>query len=269
MNAIESVNKIIVDTLIQGTIPWKTFSVGFPTNVLTNRRYGGINPILLQISALKHNFNRSSYWGSVQQWKAVQCRVPFEVEATPILVYQELEKENKGKTTRFKLPSTRKIFNTDQVIGLTIGQFMAKTVSADYGQVNEIIEKSGVKIQEGLTPLYEDGKIYMPPRSHFHNDAQYWATHLHELSHHWELKVGFIGDGLQRELVAEIATGYLEGILRLEHCSDRKNHDKYLALWLDEIKENPKYLIQSASIASRIVYDIMHLLNPKEFPYAE
>jgi antirestriction protein ArdC len=78
-----------------------------------------------------------------------------------------------------------------------------------------------------------------------------------------------MGDGLQRELVAEIATGYLEGILGLEQCTDRENHDKYLNQWLDEAGKNPKYLAQSASFATRIVYGLMNLVNPKEFSYAE
>lgn len=265
MTVIQSVNKIVVDALRQGYIPWKTFRLGFPTNVLTNKKYGGINPILLQISAQKHNFNRSRYWGSLNQWLGVQCRVPFGQDPTLIFVYQEFEQ--KGRS--YKLPSTRKVFNTDQVFGLTVGNFMGKTISNDYSQVEALVAKSGVAIKEGLTPLYYDGTITMPPRSYFVNDAQYWATYLHELSHHWELEVGFTGDGLQRELVAEIATGYLEGILDLEQCTDRENHDKYLSQWLDEVEKNPKYLIQSASIATRVVYGLMHLLNPKEFSYAE
>jgi len=277
MTVIQNINKIVVDDLRQGNIPWKTFHLGFPTvatpsNVLTNKKYGGINPILLQISAQKHNFNRSRYWGSLYQWQGVQCRVPFGQEPTLIFVYQEFEREGK----RFKLPSTIKVFNTDQAFGSTIGDFMAvneRRISSvkfnDYSQIESLIGKSGVLIKEGLTPLYYDGTITMPPRSYFKDDAQYWSTYLHELCHHWELKVGFMGDGLQRELVAEIATGYLEGILGLVQCTDRENHDKYLNQWLDEADKNPKYLTQSASVATRIVYGLMNLVNPKEFSYAE
>lgn len=265
MNINTSINKIVVDALRQGQIPWKTFQHGFPTNVLTNKKYGGINPILLQISAKKHNFNRSAYWGSLHQWLGAQCRVPFGQEPTLIFVYQEFEQEGR----RYKLPSTRKVFNGDQVFGLTVGNFMGKTISNDYSQVESLVAKSGVVIKEGLTPVYYDGTITMPPRSHFKNDAQYWGSYLHELCHHWELEVGFTGDELQRELVAEIATGYLEGILELEHCADRENHDKYLNQWLDMAEKDARYLVKSASIATRIVYGLMHLLNPKEFSYAE
>lgn len=265
MKVIQSINEIVVDALSQGIIPWKTFKPGFPTNVLTNKKYGGINPILLQISAQKHKFHRSRYWGSIQQWGAAQCRVPFEQDPTLIFIYQDMEQEGK----QFKLPSTRKVFNTDQVYGLTVGNFMGTKLSNDYSQIESLIGKSDVNIKEGLTPLYYDGTITMPPRSYFKNESQYWASYLHELCHHWELKVGFTGHEFQRELVAEIATGYLEGILELEQCTDRENHDKYLSQWLDEAKKNQKYLAQSASVATRIVYGLMNLLNPKEFFYAD
>lgn len=257
MNILGSVSKNVTDALRQGIIPWKAFQFGFPTNVLTNKKYGGINPILLQISALQHKFNRSCFWGSVKQWRAVQCQVPYETQSTQILVVEN------GR------PSTRKIFNTDQVFGLTIGEFISKLTPSEYSQVDLLIEKSGAKLTAGLTPMYRDGIIEMPPRSYFKNDAQYWASIIHELCHDSELKIGFTGDEFQRELVAEIATGYLEGILRLEHCSDRTNHDKYLADWLKAADENPQYITQSASIASQIVYHLMNLLNPKEFSYAE
>jgi antirestriction protein ArdC len=259
MNAFVSISKIIAYTLRQGDIPWKTFQVGYPTNVLSNKKYSGVNSILLQISALQHNFNRSCVWGSVKQWGTVQCRVPYEAKPTEILVV-----DASGR------PTKRKIFNTDQVIGLTMGQFISKLGSVgEYSQVDLLLEKSGAKVVNGLTPMYRDGMIEMPPRSFFKNDPQYWGSIIHELCHDTELKVGFTGDEFQRELVAEIATGYLEGIFRLEHCSDRKNHDKYLSQWLEEMDKNPKFIINSASIASRIVYHLMNLVNPKDFSYAE
>ena len=259
MNTFVSISKNIADALRQGDIPWKTFQVGYPTNVLSNKKYSGVNSILLQIYALQHKFNRSCFWGSVNQWRTVQCRVPYEAKPTEILVVDA-----------FGRPTKRKVFNTDQVIGLTIGQFIGKLGSVgEYSQVDLLLEKAGAKVVNGLTPMYRDGIIEMPPRSFFKNDPQYWGSIIHELCHDTELKVGFTGDEFQRELVAEIATGYLEGILCLEHCSDRKNHDKYLNQWLEEMDRNPKFIVSSASIASQIVRHLMNLVNPKEFFYAE
>ena len=259
MNIFDDISKNISDALLQGDIPWKTFQAGYPTNVLSNKKYSGVNSILLQISALQNKFNRSYFWGSVNQWRAVQCRVPYEAKPTEILVV-----DASGR------PTKRKVFNADQVIGLTIGQFISKPgLVGEYSQVDLLLEKSEAKVKNGLTPMYRDGIIEMPPRSFFKNDPQYWGSIIHELCHDTELKVGFTGDEFQRELVAEIATGYLEGMLRLEHCSDRKNHDKYLSHWLDEMSKNSKFIITSASIASRIVYHLMNLLNPKDFSYAE
>lgn len=259
MNTFANISKDVADNLRQGNIPWKTFQFGFPTNVLTNKKYSGINPILLQISALQQKFNRSCFWGSVNQWRTVECRVPYEAKPTEILVV-----DASGR------PTKRKIFNTDQVFGLTMGEFISKIGPlGEYSQVELLLEKSEAKVVDGLTPMYRDGIIEMPSRYFFQNDPQYWGSLIHELCHDTELKVGFMGDEFQRELVAEIATGYLEGILRLEHCSDRTNHDKYLSQWLDEMDKNPKFIINSASIASRIVHHLMNLVNPEEFTYAE
>jgi antirestriction protein ArdC len=265
MLVIKNINEIVVNSLRQGNIPWKTFDLGFPTNVFTKKKYSGINPILLQISSQKYKFKRSKYWGSLRQWQGTQCGVPFDQQPTLIFVYQEFEKSNQ----HFKSPSTKKVFNADQVFGLTVGDFFGGKVSNDYSQIECLVGKSEVIVKEGATPLYYDGTITMPPKSHFKNEAQYWSTYLHELCHHWELRVGFMGDELQRELVAEIATGYLEGILELCQCTDRENHDKYLSQWLEEADKNPNYLVNSASIATQIVRSLMNLVNSKDFSYAQ
>lgn len=263
MNAVQTINQIILDSLKQGFIPWKTFNKGFPTSVSTKKKYSGVNPILLQISAHKR-FDRSFYWGTLNAWGSVDCQVPFGQEPTLIFVYQEFEKDHK----LFKMPSTKKVFNADQAYGLSLGDFFVpKVLTNDYDKVESLLTKTDVALTEGLTPSYYDGTITMPPRNAFRNDAQYWSTCLHELCHHWEFKVGFTAEEPQRELVAEIATGYLEGILEFEHCTDRENHDKYLGQWLDSAERDYKYLPHSASVASKIVYDLMNLINPEEFSY--
>lgn len=264
MNSIQIINQTICNALQEGFIPWRTFQHGFPTNALTNKKYSGVNPILLQISAHRNKFD-SAYWGSLQTWVGAQCRIPFGQEPTLIFICQEFEQNDKT----FKKPSTKRVYNADQAYGMTLGNFMQpKVLTNDYSKVQSILAKADVVLVEGATPSYYDGTITMPPRNYFKNDAQYWSAYLHELCHHWELKVGFTANAPQRELVAEIATGYLEGILEFEHCADRENHDKYLDQWFDEAKKDYKFFLHSASVASRIVYDLMNLVNPEEFCYA-
>ena len=64
----------IIDALKSGNLPpwrkpWASHrNAGFPTNVVSKRSYSGINPMLLLLSAEKHDF-RTKWWGTYRQWE--------------------------------------------------------------------------------------------------------------------------------------------------------------------------------------------------------
>src|SRR5262245_44595685 len=56
--------------------PWSCSdaNTGFPSNVVSQRRYSGVNPMLLQIAACRHDL-QSKWWATFRQWEALGGRV--------------------------------------------------------------------------------------------------------------------------------------------------------------------------------------------------
>jgi antirestriction protein ArdC len=94
----------IIDALKSGNLPpwrkpWASHpNAGFPANVVSKRSYSGINPMLLLLSAEKHNF-RTKWWGTYRQWEQLGGNVvrrPENIEpgqwGTSIVLWKPVEK---------------------------------------------------------------------------------------------------------------------------------------------------------------------------------
>src|SRR6185312_9114378 len=69
----------IISALEHDLVPWRrpwsvSKNVGRPANVLSKRAYSGVNPLLLELHALKHGF-QSKWWGTFEQWKQLDGKV--------------------------------------------------------------------------------------------------------------------------------------------------------------------------------------------------
>jgi hypothetical protein len=65
----QQVNETIIQALEQGKVPWRS-DHGFPKNVLSRRRYGGIEAICLMMAGCP-----SPYWGTRSEWEALGGKV--------------------------------------------------------------------------------------------------------------------------------------------------------------------------------------------------
>ena len=76
----ERITKTIVEALSMGGLaPWRQpwcldKNCGSPENVVSKRRYRGINPLLLQIASMRHNL-KSKWWGTFRQWDSMGGKV--------------------------------------------------------------------------------------------------------------------------------------------------------------------------------------------------
>src|SRR5690348_686844 len=76
----EQITSRIVTALETGAVPpwrrpWQVGpNAGFPANVVSKKAYRGINPILLEMAATRHNLT-SKWWATFNQWKALGGRV--------------------------------------------------------------------------------------------------------------------------------------------------------------------------------------------------
>ena len=79
--------------------PWTTSkNTGRPANVVSKRAYTGINPLLLELDAMKGFSSR--YWATFNQWRQLGCGVmkrPDCVQAgqwgTNIVFFKPIEKK--------------------------------------------------------------------------------------------------------------------------------------------------------------------------------
>jgi len=71
----EQVNETIIQALGQQMVPWRS-DHGFPKNVLSRRRYGGIEPILLMLAGQRRGFT-SCWWGTRQEWDTLPATEMF------------------------------------------------------------------------------------------------------------------------------------------------------------------------------------------------
>lgn len=69
----------IIDALQSDLPPWRQPwscdpNAGQPTNLTSKKPYRGINPLVLQCTAVKKGF-RSKWWATFNQWREADCHV--------------------------------------------------------------------------------------------------------------------------------------------------------------------------------------------------
>src|SRR4051812_31030741 len=109
--------------------PWKVGpNAGFPANVVSRKSYRGINPLLLDLAAARHNLT-SKWWATFNQWKTLGGKVmprPPHVSSgkwgTQIVFWSPIKKTVKDHDghegeDRFFVMRTYTVFCVDQVEG--------------------------------------------------------------------------------------------------------------------------------------------------------
>ena len=75
----QRITSTIVEALKGGGLPpWRRPwaadpNAGFPVNVVSKKKYRGINPLLLAIAAMRHGL-KGKWWGTYNQWKELGGR---------------------------------------------------------------------------------------------------------------------------------------------------------------------------------------------------
>src|SRR5262252_1667257 len=77
----------ILDALQRGVAPWRKpwsalENTGFPTNVISKKRYSGVNPLLLELAALETGF-QSKWWATYPQWQTLGGQVKKRPDDVP------------------------------------------------------------------------------------------------------------------------------------------------------------------------------------------
>jgi antirestriction protein ArdC len=284
----------IIAALEQGVHPWRQHwtsarNTGRAANVVSQKPYRGLNPLLLEIHAHQHGF-RSRWFGTYLQWQHLGCQVQKRPAGVPagrwgaqIVFFKPITKTTIDPRTgeedeeTIRLLNVYTVFNADQVVGAERFQVSDTPVvgntAPDFAPADELIEATGAVIKFGGDRAFYSPSgdyIQLPPKATFHTDGAYYETAFHELGHWSESRLDWHGSYAQNELIAEMAACFLAAELGVPNGEGLANHASYVKSWLDAMRGDHNYIFRASSQASKVAdYLLSFTQQPEEVPAVE
>jgi len=253
----------IIEKLETGCIPWiKPWHTEntLDKNIKTGNEYNGINRIILGMSGYQSNV-----WGSFKQWSDLGAKVKLHEHGTRIVFYKPVagvKVTSEGEEISYNsVFTTSYVFNAEQVEGIEIKP--RETIEKPFMNnvdIDNMVMNTGASIRHSGNSAYykrDDDYINMPVKSDFYDEANYYATLLHELTH-WSgakhrldrTKGKRFGDVAYafEELIAELGSAFLcekyavKGDIR---------HEGYIQSWLQALKNDNKMIFKASAYAQK------------------
>lgn len=260
----QEVTDSIIEQLEKGAIPWVKPWVADSSadkNVLTQKPYQGINRLILGMSGMAHGFT-VPVWASFKQWQQLGGSVRKGEKGTKIVFYTPAEKINaNGDKEAYAVLKAYWVFNVSQVDGIEVTPVAVVDKPFTANQLaEERIIKTGARISYGGDAAFfmpSQDRIQMPNKSAFENEASYYATAFHELTH-WTGSESRLDRNLKgrfgnpeyafEELVAEMGAAFL--------CQDygikgELRHAGYIQSWLKALRDDSKAVFKAAAYAQK------------------
>ena len=253
----------IIENLENGCVPWlKPWHTEntLDKNIKTGNEYNGINRIILGMSGYQSNV-----WGSFKQWKDLGANVKLHEKGTAIVFYKPVsgvKVTSEGEEIIYNsVFTTSYIFNAEQVEGIEIKpRNIEDKPFLNNVDIDNMVSNTGANIRHsGNSAYYRPSEDYinMPVKSDFNDEAGYYATLLHELTH-WSgakhrldrTKGKRFGDTAYafEELIAELGSAFLcekyavKGDIR---------HEGYIQSWLKALKNDNKMIFKASAYAQK------------------
>ena len=280
--------------------PWRlSANAGHAANIQSRKNYRGINPLLLDLHAMRHGFT-SRWWGTINQWNALGGTIkrrPDDVQpgqwGAKIVYYSPVKKKVVDKNTgeededRYFVMRGYTVFSVDQVEGTQLDKYRADKDAignpdfADFAPAEELLKASGFDFRLNaeraayfrpepfdLFPHHTSGDfIVMPNKDRFFTEADYYATAFHESAHAAEVRLGW--DYRQKgyemgELVAELTSAYMASELNLPQGDHVTSSARYIRHWINAMKGDSSYVIKAASQASKVTSYLLSFVRKDE-----
>ena len=273
----EQITQQIVEHLAAGKVaPWRRpwsldRNAGSPANVVSKKSYRGINPLLLQVAAMRHGF-RSKWWATWNQWKALGGNVkrrPDDVPpgkwGTTIVFWSRITKtkSDDDEEESYFLLKCYTVFCIDQVeadhldhLRVGNGQLDEQEVQERFEAADRAIDATGADIRHGGNQACYNpvGDYILVPQPNQFPGRQYYETVFHELSHWTEHPTRLNWDRNKPEntyalgeLIAELGGCFIASELGLPTAEKLDNHVSYLSNWLAAMQHDPKFIFRSRS----------------------
>ena len=259
----DTVTNRIIENLEKGCIPWiKPWHTEntLDKNIKTGNEYNGINRIILGMSGYQSNV-----WGSFKQWKDLGANVKLYEKGTAIVFYKPVsgvKVTSEGEEIIYNsVFTTSHVFNAEQVEGIEIKpRDIEDKPFLNNLDIDNMVMNTNANIKHGGNSAYyrpSEDYINMPIKSDFNDEAGYYATLLHELTH-WSgakhrldrTKGKRFGDTAYafEELIAELGSAFLcekyavKGDIR---------HEGYIKSWLQALKNDNKMIFSASAYAQK------------------
>jgi antirestriction protein ArdC len=268
----ERVTESIVAELEKGVAPWvKPWSGGgsamMPYNATSQRRYSGVNVLLLWDAALSRGY-RSCAWLTFRQAMGLGGHVKKGEHGCSIVYASSFTKSDTdaktGEETEKRIPFLKSysVFNIEQTEGLPSQVYQVaepKPLEDALEDVEAFIERIGADVRHGgdkacYMPGYD--AIQLPDPGSFESAAHFYATSCHEHGH-WSGAESRLNRNLTgrfgseayaaEELVAELTSAFLCASLSIP---GKLRHTEYLGNWLSILKEDKRAIFTAASKAT-------------------
>lgn len=105
----EQVTNLLIAVLKANRVPWAC-RYGLPRNIHSQYRYGGINPLLLNVAAQQFGY-KSIWWGTPSQWSMLGGRLAKDAQSHMVVSY----KKEKGLLGAKRTLKSWDVFNVNQV----------------------------------------------------------------------------------------------------------------------------------------------------------
>lgn len=280
----ESITNQIVEHLQGGKVaPWRRpwsldRNAGSPANVVSKKSYRGINPLLLEIAAMRHGL-QSKWWATFNQWKDLGGSVkrrPENVQpgefGTTIVFWRPVTKKERDangdeREETYFLLKTYTVFCIDQVEGDHLdhlrvghGQLEPSEVEERFEKADRAIDATGADIRHGGNKAFYNPQqdfIALPHKQQFAL-PEYYETAFHELTHWTEHQSRLNWDRSKAEnsyalgeLIAELGGCFLASELGLPTAERLENHVSYLKTWLKNMQDDPRFIFKAAAQAAK------------------
>src|ERR1700674_4592806 len=254
----EITDKIIAE-LEAGRVPWvqpwgtaaAKASLPMPKNAATERRYSGVNVLILWGAVVEHGFAGQS-WLTFRQALSLGGNVRNGERGTTVVYADRFIPDDERKRAERDgdepgaIPFLKRftVFNTDQCENLPDGLITAPPPVSEgliLPQAEALIAATGADFRMG-----GDRAFYSPVQDYVH-ELGHWVGHPSRLARDL---TGAFGSTLyaKEELVAEMTSAFVCASLGIVPTV---RHADYIGSWLEVLREDDRAIVRAASAASK------------------
>ena len=239
--------------------PWRSVA---PVNGASNRKYSGINKLILSTSGFA-----DPRWFTYRQCSDLGGYVKKGEKGLPIVFWKASDEEERLLGKPKFISRTFFVFNSEQCIGLNLPEIATPTFNADaLKAIDKLILGFGdaPPIKWGAEQAYYSPKldvVAIPHKLAFVSSEACFATLAHELSHATghssRLNRTSITEPIsfgsevysQEELLSEISAAFLCGEFGIQNTITQSA--AYVQGWLSALKNDPTMIVKAACQAQK------------------